>query len=153
MACCILLAACLQSNPSYHQEEVKKEQAVSLSPAGNDSNTSAQNHQDAGPASANGKSMGRPGAHVPGVPDKAYQTAAYVDKNHSAPSGYVGGRVFENREHRLPERDAAGNLIEYNEYDVNPHQEGVNRGAERIIISSKGQHYYTNDHYRHFTSF
>jgi guanyl-specific ribonuclease Sa len=49
--------------------------------------------------------------------------------------------------------DADGNPIAYKEYDVNPYQKGVNRGAERVVIGSDGSKYYTNDHYKSFNKF
>ena len=45
----------------------------------------------------------------------------------------------------------AGRLITYREWDVDPYQKGVNRGAERIVIGSDGRAYYTNNHYGTFT--
>lgn len=47
--------------------------------------------------------------------------------------------------------DAAGNPITYRKWDVNPYQQGVNRGAERIVTGGDGKSYYTNDHYGSFT--
>ena len=58
--------------------------------------------------------------------------------------GRGGGQV-------LPRQDAVGNPIIYKEYDINPYQRGVNRGAERIVIGSDGRAYYTSDHYSTFT--
>lgn len=59
--------------------------------------------------------------------------------------GYVGGRAFQNREHRLPPGH-------YREYDVNPRIRGRSRDAERIVIEQDtGKAYYTDDHYRTFT--
>ncbi|MCV4714119.1 hypothetical protein OFC05_29060, partial [Escherichia coli] len=61
--------------------------------------------------------------------------------------GRGGGQV-------LPKTDSAGNPIKYKEYDVNPYQKGVNRGAERLVRGTsdgKTYHtYYSNDHYRTF---
>ena len=58
--------------------------------------------------------------------------------------GYIGGRVFQNRERRLPRGH-------YREYDVNPKKRGRPRDAERIIIEQdSGRAYYTGDHYRTF---
>jgi len=55
--------------------------------------------------------------------------------------GYVGGRLFQNRERRLPPG-------RYREYDVNPKRPGRNRGPERIVIEQRtGKAYYTGDHY------
>jgi len=59
--------------------------------------------------------------------------------------GYIGGRVFQNRERRLP----SGH---YREYDVNPKVRGRSRDAERIVIEQDtGRAYYTGNHYRTFT--
>jgi guanyl-specific ribonuclease Sa len=58
--------------------------------------------------------------------------------------GYIGGRVFQNRERRLP-------LGRYREYDVNAKIRGRSRDAERIVIEQDtGRAYYTGDHYRTF---
>ena len=58
--------------------------------------------------------------------------------------GYVGGRVFQNRERRLPQGH-------YREYDVNPKVRGRSRDAERIVIEQDtGRAYYTGNHYRTF---
>ena len=58
--------------------------------------------------------------------------------------GYIGGRVFQNRERRLP----SGH---YREYDVNPKVRGRSRDAERIVIEQDtGRAYYTGNHYRTF---
>jgi len=58
--------------------------------------------------------------------------------------GYIGGRVFQNRERRLP----SGH---YREYDVNPKLRGRARDAERIVIEQDtGRAYYTGNHYRTF---
>ena len=55
--------------------------------------------------------------------------------------GYVGGRIFQNRERRLPRGH-------YREYDVHPKTSGRNRGPERIVIEQQtGKAYYTGDHY------
>ena len=77
------------------------------------------------------------------VPEKALKVLQYVRANHSAPDGYVGGRVFQNREKLLPQNE------KYQEWDVNPKVEGQNRGAERLVTSEKNA-YYTQDHYRSF---
>jgi guanyl-specific ribonuclease Sa len=58
--------------------------------------------------------------------------------------GYIGGRVFQNRERRLPPGL-------YREYDVNPKVRGRSRDAERIVIEQDtGRAYYTGNHYRTF---
>jgi ribonuclease T1 len=58
--------------------------------------------------------------------------------------GYIGGRVFQNREKQLPRGH-------YREYDVNPKMRGHSRNAERIVVEQKtGKAYYSGDHYRTF---
>jgi len=58
--------------------------------------------------------------------------------------GYIGGRVFQNRERQLP-------LGHYREYDVNPKIRGRSRDAKRIVIEQDtGRAYYTSNHYRTF---
>jgi ribonuclease T1 len=58
--------------------------------------------------------------------------------------GYIGGRMFQNRERRLP-------TGRYREYDVNPKIRGRSRDAERIVIEQDtGRAYYTGNHYRTF---
>ncbi|MCC6999739.1 MAG: DUF4157 domain-containing protein [Deltaproteobacteria bacterium] len=72
----------------------------------------------------------------------------------NAPTGYKGGIQFKNDGRGggtvLPRADAEGQPISYREYDVNPYQKGVNRGAERLVIGSDGRAYFTADHYRTF---
>ena len=58
--------------------------------------------------------------------------------------GYIGGRVFQNRERRLPPGH-------YREYDVTPKIRGRSRDAERVVIDQDtGRAYYTSNHYRTF---
>ena len=82
-----------------------------------------------------------------GVPSKAYDVAEYVrSHNGTPPSGYVGGRTFENREGHLDD-----DLGPFREYDVNPQVSGQNRGPERIVLGPSGAaSYYTPDHYSTF---
>jgi ribonuclease T1 len=70
---------------------------------------------------------------------------AAIEARHGQPlAGYVGGRVFYNREGRLP----AGR---YREYDVHPRIPGRDRGPERLVINqATGHAYYSADHYRTF---
>jgi guanyl-specific ribonuclease Sa len=86
-----------------------------------------------------------------GVPEKALEVLKYVEEHGSPMPGYEGGRKFGNYEKVLPQADAEGNLIRYQEWDVNPHEPGVNRGAQRLITSSNHKAYYTQDHYQTFT--
>lgn len=77
------------------------------------------------------------------VPQKAYQVLNTVRETGQAPEDYVGGRVFQNREHRLPEDG------DYREFDVDPHE--GHRNAERIIVEwGTKKAWYTGDHYQTF---
>ena len=84
------------------------------------------------------------------IPQKVYDVLKYIRANHHALDGYVGGRVFTNREKIVPQADDQRNLIDYQEWDVNPKVEGQNRGTERILTGSDGRAWYTNDHYQSF---
>ncbi|MFS8081974.1 MAG: ribonuclease domain-containing protein, partial [Ginsengibacter sp.] len=85
-----------------------------------------------------------------GIPQKVYEVLKYIRANHQAMDGYVGGRVFTNREKIVPQEDGNGNPITYQEWDVNPKIQGQNRGAERILTGSDGRAWYTDDHYQSF---
>jgi ribonuclease T1 len=85
------------------------------------------------------------------IPAKVYKLLSYIKANGEAPDGYVGGRIFQNREGRLDKRNAEGKKITYQEWDVNPKKRGKNRGAERLVTGSDGRSWYTNDHYDTFT--
>lgn len=86
----------------------------------------------------------------PDIPAKVFEVLKEIRRSGHAPEGYVGGRHFGNYEHHLPERNAAGDKIDYREWDVNPKEEGRNRGAERLITGSDGRAWYTKDHYNTF---
>ena len=79
------------------------------------------------------------------APDKAYALLETLQQRNGEPlPGYVGGKVFQNRERRLPRGH-------YKEYDVNPRIPGHSRDAERLVVEQKtGKAYYTGDHYRTF---
>lgn len=85
------------------------------------------------------------------IPPKVYTVLAYIKAHGQPMPGYVGGRVFTNREQVVPTQDANGNPITYQEWDVNPKVEGQNRGTERILTGSDSRSWYTNDHYKTFT--
>jgi ribonuclease T1 len=85
------------------------------------------------------------------LPQKVFDVLNYIKQNNRAMEGYVGGRVFTNVEKCVPTNDADNNIIHYQEWDVNPHVQGVNRGTERILTGSDGRSWYTNDHYKTFT--
>ena len=97
------------------------------------------------------------------------EVAAYIKEFHKLPSNYItkkeaqslgwhggplkkyapgksiGGDVFTNRQHVLPDSDS-----KYIECDINAN--GTSRGAERIVYNTGNYKvYYTNDHYNTFT--
>ncbi len=86
-----------------------------------------------------------------GVPEQARKVLAHVRAQGEAPAGTEGGRRFGNYERRLPERDAQGRSIRYQEWDLWPRVRGRNRGPERLVTGSDGRAWYTGDHYRSFT--
>lgn len=57
----------------------------------------------------------------------------------------IGGDYFGNRENRLPEKNGR----KWYECDID--YNGGYRGSKRIVYSSDGLIYYTNDHYKTFT--
>lgn len=85
-----------------------------------------------------------------GVPSYALKVLDHVRAHQEAPEGYVGGRSFQNREKRLPQRDNQGKTIRYREWDVHPRINGENRGSERLVTGSDQSAWYTADHYRTF---
>ncbi len=85
------------------------------------------------------------------IPQKVYDVLHYIRANHHPMEGYVGGRIFSNREKIVPNANAHGDLIHYQEWDVNPKIKGQNRGPERILTGSDRRAWYTNDHYQTFT--
>lgn len=85
-----------------------------------------------------------------GVPDQARVVLRSVRHHGQAPEGVEGGRHFGNFEHRLPEQDASGKPLRYQEWDLWPKVRGRNRGAERLVTGSDGRAWYTGDHYRTF---
>lgn len=65
--------------------------------------------------------------------------------NKYAPGKSIGGDVFTNRQHVLPDSDS-----QYIECDINAN--GTARGAERIVYNTGNfKVYYTSDHYNTFT--
>ena len=77
------------------------------------------------------------------VPQKALNVLNVVRSTGLPPEGYVGGRVFQNREGHLPPGG------DYREFDVDPHNGG--RNAERIIVEwNTKKAWYTGDHYQTF---
>lgn len=79
------------------------------------------------------------------IPSRAYTELSHVRANGTPPAGYKGGRVFRNREGRLP---GNGN---YREYDIDPAPAAGARNAERIVVDEiSGNAWYTSDHYLTF---
>lgn len=91
-----------------------------------------------------------PNASTDNIPAKVYKVLKYVNENGEAPEGYVGGRIFQNRERHLPIKDGNNQKIKYQEWDVNPKKQGRNRGTERLITGSDRRAWFTNDHYATF---
>lgn len=85
-----------------------------------------------------------------GIPEKAYKTWQYIQTHHQAPENYVGGRVFQNREKRLPKMTTQGKKAIYFEWDINPKRKGQNRGPERLVSEEFNRAWYTPDHYNNF---
>ncbi|MBL7818439.1 MAG: hypothetical protein JNL70_25735 [Saprospiraceae bacterium] len=84
------------------------------------------------------------------IPAKVYRVLQYVREHGQPMEGYVGGRTFQNRERQLVVKDGSGRKIKYQEWDVNPKRNGVNRGAERLVTGSDNRAWYTKDHYQTF---
>lgn len=84
------------------------------------------------------------------VPRYALEVLQYIRTHGEAPENYVGGREFENREKRLPAKDAQNKKIRYSEWDVRPKVKGKNRGAERLVTGSDHSAWYSKDHYKTF---
>lgn len=69
--------------------------------------------------------------------------------NWSPPANYKGGRVFQNRENKLPQGG------DYREFDIFPCYDAsgnkIPRGPERIVVDIKSNRvWYTPDHYQTF---
>lgn len=58
------------------------------------------------------------------------------------PGAAIGGDYFGNREELLPDG-------EYSECDIDTNGQN-SRGAKRLVFSSDGRYYYTEDHYESF---
>ncbi len=66
---------------------------------------------------------------------------------------YAGGRDFNNNPMPDGNRLPYTNGETYQEWDTEPCVAGAARGADRIVTSSTGKVYYSNDHYDNFTEF
>lgn len=71
------------------------------------------------------------------IPESARAVLNQVDESGSPLSGYKGGSTFANDGRAggqmLPQMTPGGDPITYREWDINPYQKGVNRGAERLV--------------------
>jgi len=83
-------------------------------------------------------------ASEPQIPGEARETLALIKAGGPFPHAQ-DGRVFMNREGRLP-KQARGY---YREYTVSTPL-ARDRGARRIVAGRGGEYYYTDDHYRSF---
>jgi guanyl-specific ribonuclease Sa len=66
---------------------------------------------------------------------------------------YAGGEEFKN--YAQPDHNKLPYMggQTYQEWDIHPCVVGQNRGPDRIVTSSDGKVYFTNDHYKNFTEF
>ncbi len=135
-------------NPSKKSTDTYSTQQSNSQPQRNESN---QSQRQAKSNNTQQQANNGPSIVDQTVPSKAINTLNYIKTHNQAPDGYVGGRVFQNREKQVPMTDDNGNKIKYQEWDVNPKISGQNRGAERIVTGSDGRSWYTSDHYRSFT--
>ncbi|MBK9272176.1 MAG: ribonuclease [Saprospiraceae bacterium] len=84
------------------------------------------------------------------IPKYVLEVYHYIRENGKAPNQYVGGRNFQNREKKLPQKSNKGQSIKYREWDVHPYITGKDRGPERLVTGSNQTAYYTFDHYSTF---
>jgi RHS repeat-associated protein len=93
----------------------------------------------------------------PSVPQRAIDVADTIAQTGDTFPGYKGGDPFNNDGRGggqiLPEQTAQGGSITYQEWDVNPYTQGVNRGPERLVTGSDGSRWFTGDHYKTFIPF
>lgn len=88
--------------------------------------------------------------HNETVPAYVLDVLSYVEQYQQAPKGYIGGRIFYNREKLLPLFTTDHIKIIYHEWDVHPRQPYHNRGAERLVTGSNHSAWYTANHYQSF---
>jgi guanyl-specific ribonuclease Sa len=103
-----------------------------------------------------GEGPATPGGNAgePPIPQNVQDTLDQIDAGKwpgsaNAP-GTKGGGVFDNDQQLLPTRDASGQPITYQEWDVNPRAPGQTRDSDRIVTGSDGSAWYTTDHYQTF---
>jgi ribonuclease T1 len=81
---------------------------------------------------------------VEGLPPEARATLQRIEAGGPFPYRQ-DGRVFSNRERLLPLKERGY----YREYTVQTPGRR-DRGARRIVAGTRGEYYYTDDHYRTF---
>jgi ribonuclease T1 len=142
----LLLALSLGSGFTYFasMKSVKIEDKYALTDASNASESKTSNRESSN--SYPQESSSSPIVSDGKAPAHALETLEYILEYNKAPEGYVGGRMFQNREGILPR----GSSLRYQEWDVHPKSHGESRGAERLLTCSDGSAYYTDDHYRSF---
>jgi ribonuclease T1 len=91
-----------------------------------------------------GSDSGLPVRALSGLPAQAGDTVRLIERGGPFPSDR-DGIVFGNREGILP----AESRGYYREYTV-PTPGSSDRGARRIVTGSRGEYYYTGDHYGSF---
>ena len=96
-------------------------------------------------ATARNDARGLPTVRVADLPTEARRTLDRIAAGGPYPYSR-DGVVFQNRERQLPRR--AGGY--YHEYTV-PTPGEADRGARRIITGTRGERYWTPDHYRSFS--
>jgi ribonuclease T1 len=79
------------------------------------------------------------------LPRQVLDTLALIERGGPFPFPEKDGTVFGNREGRLPHKPRGY----YREYTV-PTPGVRGRGARRIVAGSRGEYYYTDDHYTTF---
>jgi guanyl-specific ribonuclease Sa len=81
----------------------------------------------------------------------AKATLDKLNKGEPLPEGQKAGAKWKNDgsqgAQKLPDTDANGQPITYQEYDVEPKQAGVERTGERLLTGSDGSTWYTTNHY------
>jgi ribonuclease T1 len=97
------------------------------------------------PVTVPGASSGLPVEPISALPAQVGQTYQLIRKGGPFPYPQHDGVVFGNREHRLPSEKSGY----YHEYTV-PTPGGGDRGTRRLITGSRGELYYTGDHYSSF---
>lgn len=82
-------------------------------------------------ARKNSVTPGGPGLWRPAGPHRCNGRTFYHSDGEGNVSALTDGQV-------LPKSDPQGNPIDYQEWDVDQHQPGVNRGPERLVTGSDG---------------